>query len=56
MTVEIPVAGKGRKLLKKSLKAGKKPKGTVTATATDDLNESASDAADVKFKKRKRKK
>ena len=29
-TVDIPVAGMGKKLLKKALKAGKKPKGTVT--------------------------
>jgi TolB protein len=54
-TVQVPVAGKGNKLLKKSLKAGKKPKGTLTATATDDLNSSASDSADVKYKKRKKK-
>ena len=54
MTVEIPVAGKGKKLIKKSLKAGKKPKGTITATATDDLGGSASASLDVKYKKKKK--
>ena len=43
-TVEIPVAGKGKKLIKKRSRAGKKPKGTVTATATDDLGAASSDA------------
>jgi Tol biopolymer transport system component len=55
VTVEIPVAGKGKKLIKKALRAGKKPKGTLTATATDDLGASESDTADVKYKKRKKK-
>jgi hypothetical protein len=53
VTVSVPVAGKGKKVLKKSLKAGKKPKGTITASATDDLGATASDAQDVKYKKKK---
>ena len=56
VTVQIPVAGKGKKIIKKSLKAGKRPKGTITATATDDLGAAASDSAAVKYKKKKKKK
>jgi Tol biopolymer transport system component len=56
VTVDVPVAGKGAKLLKKSLKAGKKPKGTITVTASDDLGASASDSQAVVYKKRKKKK
>jgi hypothetical protein len=55
VTVQVPVAGKGKKLLKKSLKAGKKPKGTISASATDDLGASAGDSAVVKYKKKKKK-
>ncbi len=54
VTVDIPVAGNGKKLLKRALKAGKKPKGTVSATATDDLGGLASDSADVRYRKRKK--
>jgi Tol biopolymer transport system component len=53
-TVQIPVAGKGRKLIKESLKAGRKPKGAITASATDDLGASANDSAAVKYKKKKK--
>ncbi len=45
---------KGKKLLKKALKAGKKPKGTLTAVATDDLGASASDSFAVKLKRKKK--
>ncbi len=55
VTVDIPVAGKGKKLVKRALKAGKKPKGAVTASATDDLGASSQDAQDVKYKKKKEK-
>ena len=54
-TVEIPVSGKGGELLKKALRAGKRPKGTVTATASDDFGASSNASADVKYKKRKKK-
>lgn len=54
VTVDISVAGKGPKLIKKALKAGKRPKGTVTATAADDLGSAAAASLDVKYKKRKK--
>jgi Tol biopolymer transport system component len=53
VTADIPVAGKGKKLIKKSRRAGKKPKGTVTVAATDDLGAAASDSTPVKYKKKK---
>jgi dipeptidyl aminopeptidase/acylaminoacyl peptidase len=63
-TIEVPpdqptvlilaVPKKGKKALKNAAKAGKKGKATVTATATDDLGESAQDSLAVKFKKRKK--
>ena len=45
---------KGKKLLKKALKAGKKPKGSVDVTATDDLGQSAQDQFKVKLKPKKK--
>lgn len=50
VTVDIPVAGKGKKLIKKALKGGGKPKGTVTAIATDDLGASTPHSVDVKYR------
>ena len=52
--VSVDIAVAKPKLIKKSLKAGKKPKGTVTATASDDLGGTASAAVDVKYKKKKK--
>jgi hypothetical protein len=45
---------KGKRLLKKALKAGKKPKGTITAAATDAFGASASDSFAVKLKRKKK--
>ena len=50
-----PATTKGRKLLKKSLKAGKKPKGTIQVTMTDDLGLTDTDTFAVKLKKKKKK-
>jgi len=54
-TLTLTTPKKGRKLLKKALKAGKKPKGSVAITATDDLGASAQDSFAVKLKPKKKK-
>jgi Tol biopolymer transport system component len=52
ITLQIPK--KGKKALKKAAKAGKKGKATITATLTDDLGQSSTDAFTVKFKPKKK--
>lgn len=53
VTLQLAVPKKGRKALKKALKAGKKGTASITATATDDLGGSAQDSQPVKIKKKK---
>jgi WD40 repeat protein len=48
--VTLSPSKKGKKLLKKALKAGKKPKGSVEVNAVDDLGQSAQDSFAVKLK------
>lgn len=50
-----PETEKGRKLLKKALKAGKKARGSIQVAATDDLGASDADTFAVKLKKGKKK-
>jgi Tol biopolymer transport system component len=52
-TLTLTIPRKGSKALKKAQRAGKKGKAAVTATATDDLGQSATDTFAVKFKKKK---
>ena len=47
---------KGNKLLKRAQKAGKKPKGSVSISAADDLGAQAADSFAVKLKPKKQKK
>jgi Tol biopolymer transport system component len=51
LTLEVPK--KGRKLLKRALKAGKKGSASITATATDDLGSTAQDSQGITIKKKK---
>jgi hypothetical protein len=53
-SLEFLVPKAARKKLKSAFEAGKKGKATLTATATDNLGASTTDAQQVKLKKRKR--
>jgi len=53
-SVTLKVSKKGKKLLKKASKAGKKGKATITATLTDDLGLSSTETFSVKFKAKKK--
>jgi Tol biopolymer transport system component len=53
-TITLATPKKGRRLLKKALKAGKKPKGSVAITATDDLGATGDDSFAVKLKPKKK--
>jgi Tol biopolymer transport system component len=55
-TVTLTIPKKGRKLLKKATRAGKKGRATITVTTTDDLGQSSAQSLEVKFKKKKKKK
>ena len=55
-TVTLTIPKKGRKLLKRATKAGKKGRATITVTATDDLGQSSNQSFGVKFKPKKKKK
>jgi hypothetical protein len=52
-SVSLKIPKKGKKALKRAAKAGKKGKATVTATLTDELDQSASDSFKVTFKAKK---
>ena len=52
--VSLKIPKKGKKALKKAAKAGKKGKATVTATLTDELDQSATDTFNVTFKAKKK--
>jgi hypothetical protein len=52
--VTLSPSKKGKKLLKKALKAGKKPKGSVEITSVDDLGQSAQDSFPVKLKPKRK--
>ena len=53
-TAALKISKKGKKALKKAAKAGKKGKATVTATLTDELDQSATDTFKVTFKAKKK--
>ena len=52
--VTLSPSKKGKKLLKKALKAGKKPKGSVEIAAVDDLGQSAQDSFAVTLKPKRK--
>jgi Tol biopolymer transport system component len=55
-TVTLTIPKKGRKLLKRATKAGKKGRATITVAATDDLGQSSNQSFGVRFKPKKKKK